>query len=307
MIFKDFLNFSYVEDLKVCERFTLGSSRKPPAGTRAQLGDRTSHQLSQGQGQWPPLPGAGGLGRAAFAAVSKTLIFCPPLPSLSRPHPSPCPPPPGSQAIETHLLTVSPGGLTYFAEWRGGVLDHKMGHLACFSGGMIALGAEDAEEEKRARYRELAAQITRTCHESYDRSGNPAGWGSRGTAGTAGKTEARPQGALGSAAERQRARGTHARRAVPPPAATQNGHAESKGGLCCVCAETEPELKGNRAGCGALCTGQASVQHSTHIAALPQHPDEEAEAPRVGPRGRRASAGPCGRNTGFLGLADVFP
>lgn len=76
-------------------------------------------------------------------------------------------------------MNVSPGGLTYIAEWRGGNLDHKMGHLACFSGGMIALGAEDAEEDKRAHYRELAAQITKTCHESYDRSGNPA----RGQAG----------------------------------------------------------------------------------------------------------------------------
>lgn len=52
-----------------------------------------------------------------------------------------------------------------------------MGHLACFSGGMLSLGAEDAKEEKRAHYQELAAQITRTCHESYARSGNPAGDG----------------------------------------------------------------------------------------------------------------------------------
>uniref|UniRef100_A0ABI8APQ7 alpha-1,2-Mannosidase n=1 Tax=Felis catus TaxID=9685 RepID=A0ABI8APQ7_FELCA len=79
------------------------------------------------------------------------------------------------EAIETHLLNVSPGGLTYIAEWRGGILDHKMGHLACFSGGMIALGAEDAKEEKRARYRELAAQITKTCHESYARSDTKLG------------------------------------------------------------------------------------------------------------------------------------
>lgn len=78
-------------------------------------------------------------------------------------------------AIETHLVNVSPGGLTYIAEWRGGNLDHKMGHLACFSGGMIALGAEDAEEDKRAHYRDLAAQITKTCHESYDRSDTKLG------------------------------------------------------------------------------------------------------------------------------------
>ncbi|XP_005895992.1 mannosyl-oligosaccharide 1,2-alpha-mannosidase IC isoform X1 [Bos indicus] len=79
------------------------------------------------------------------------------------------------EAIETHLVNVSPGGLTYIAEWRGGILDHKMGHLACFSGGMIALGAEDAKEEKRAHYRELAAQITKTCHESYARSDTKLG------------------------------------------------------------------------------------------------------------------------------------
>ncbi|XP_011935478.1 PREDICTED: mannosyl-oligosaccharide 1,2-alpha-mannosidase IC isoform X2 [Cercocebus atys] len=79
------------------------------------------------------------------------------------------------EAIETYLLNVSPGGLTYIAEWRGGILDHKMGHLACFSGGMIALGAEDAKEEKRAHYRELAAQITKTCHESYARSDTKLG------------------------------------------------------------------------------------------------------------------------------------
>ncbi|XP_033083620.1 mannosyl-oligosaccharide 1,2-alpha-mannosidase IC isoform X1 [Trachypithecus francoisi] len=79
------------------------------------------------------------------------------------------------EAIETYLLNVSPGGLTYIAEWRGGILDHKMGHLACFSGGMIALGAEDAKEEKRVHYRELAAQITKTCHESYARSDTKLG------------------------------------------------------------------------------------------------------------------------------------
>ncbi|NWZ72124.1 MA1C1 mannosidase, partial [Acrocephalus arundinaceus] len=74
------------------------------------------------------------------------------------------------EAIEKHLVKKSAGGLTYIAEWRGGILDHKMGHLACFSGGMIALGAEHAQEERRQRHRELAAEITSTCHESYTRS-----------------------------------------------------------------------------------------------------------------------------------------
>ncbi|XP_043853875.1 mannosyl-oligosaccharide 1,2-alpha-mannosidase IC [Dromiciops gliroides] len=79
------------------------------------------------------------------------------------------------EAIETHLLQKSQEGLTYIAEWKGGVLDHKMGHLACFSGGMIALGAEDAEMGKRNHYMELAAQITKTCHESYIRTDTKLG------------------------------------------------------------------------------------------------------------------------------------
>lgn len=75
------------------------------------------------------------------------------------------------QAIEANLVQKSPGGLTYMAEWRGGILDHKMGHLACFSGGMIGIGADDGVPEKRQHYLDLAAEITHTCHESYTRSG----------------------------------------------------------------------------------------------------------------------------------------
>uniref|UniRef100_A0A8C7GE83 alpha-1,2-Mannosidase n=1 Tax=Oncorhynchus kisutch TaxID=8019 RepID=A0A8C7GE83_ONCKI len=71
------------------------------------------------------------------------------------------------EAIEANLVQKSPGGLTYMAEWRGGILDHKMGHLACFSGGMVVIGADDGAPEKRQHYLDLAAEITHTCHESY--------------------------------------------------------------------------------------------------------------------------------------------
>ncbi|KAM6910762.1 mannosyl-oligosaccharide 1,2-alpha-mannosidase IA [Xenentodon cancila] len=74
------------------------------------------------------------------------------------------------EAIEANLVQKSPGGLTYMAEWRGGILDHKMGHLACFSGGMIGIGADDGAPDKRQHYLDLAAEITHTCHESYTRS-----------------------------------------------------------------------------------------------------------------------------------------
>lgn len=74
------------------------------------------------------------------------------------------------QAIEKNLIRKSSGGLTYIAEWKGGLLEHKMGHLTCFAGGMIALGADGAPDEKTGHQMELAAEIARTCHESYVRT-----------------------------------------------------------------------------------------------------------------------------------------
>ncbi|XP_069462708.1 mannosyl-oligosaccharide 1,2-alpha-mannosidase IA [Ambystoma mexicanum] len=74
------------------------------------------------------------------------------------------------QAIEKHLIRKSNGGFTYIAEWKGGLLEHKMGHLTCFAGGMYALGADGAPEDKTGHHIELGAEITRTCHESYDRT-----------------------------------------------------------------------------------------------------------------------------------------
>ncbi|XP_077103196.1 mannosyl-oligosaccharide 1,2-alpha-mannosidase IA [Siphateles boraxobius] len=74
------------------------------------------------------------------------------------------------QAIEKNLIRKSSGGLTYIAEWKGGLLEHKMGHLTCFAGGMIALGADGAPDDKTGHQMELAAEIARTCHESYSRT-----------------------------------------------------------------------------------------------------------------------------------------
>ncbi|XP_026051008.1 mannosyl-oligosaccharide 1,2-alpha-mannosidase IA-like [Carassius auratus] len=74
------------------------------------------------------------------------------------------------QAIEKNLIRKSSGGLTYIAEWKGGLLEHKMGHLTCFAGGMIALGADGGPDDKTGHQMELAAEIARTCHESYART-----------------------------------------------------------------------------------------------------------------------------------------
>lgn len=87
-----------------------------------------------------------------------------------------CPPP---QAIERHLIRKSNGGLTFIGEWKNGHLERKMGHLACFAGGMFALGADGSPDDKAGHYLQLGAEIAHTCHESYDRTGEGAGhrWG----------------------------------------------------------------------------------------------------------------------------------
>ncbi|MBN3303271.1 mannosyl-oligosaccharide 1,2-alpha-mannosidase IA isoform X1 [Amia ocellicauda] len=74
------------------------------------------------------------------------------------------------QAIETSLIRKSSNGLTYIAEWKGGLLEHKMGHLTCFAGGMFALGSDGAPNDRTGHQMELAAEIARTCHESYART-----------------------------------------------------------------------------------------------------------------------------------------
>jgi hypothetical protein len=36
--------------------------------------------------------------------------------------------------VEKQLMKTSPGGLTYFVEQKYGRVEHKMDHLACFTG-----------------------------------------------------------------------------------------------------------------------------------------------------------------------------
>ena len=73
--------------------------------------------------------------------------------------------------IEQKLLQYSSQGQTYLADWRGGMLDHKMDHLACFAGGMFGLAASHEDDEvSRVRWMNIAEGITKTCHESYESS-----------------------------------------------------------------------------------------------------------------------------------------
>lgn len=73
-------------------------------------------------------------------------------------------------AIDQHMIKTSQGKLLYVSDLKYDRLEHKMGHLACFAGGMFALGAKTLQNELSDRYMTIAAGLTNTCHESYDRS-----------------------------------------------------------------------------------------------------------------------------------------
>lgn len=47
--------------------------------------------------------------------------------------------------------------------------------IAYFVGGMFALGAKTLENEMSEKYMNIAAGLTNTCHESYDRSATKLG------------------------------------------------------------------------------------------------------------------------------------
>lgn len=74
------------------------------------------------------------------------------------------------QAVMQHMLHTSPSGLMYFAELKFDRPEHKMDHLGCFSGGLLALASKTLKNEMSEKYMNVADKITETCHESYVRS-----------------------------------------------------------------------------------------------------------------------------------------
>ena len=71
--------------------------------------------------------------------------------------------------VELILMQNSSQGLTYLADRKGGMLAHKMDHLACFTGGMFGLASvNDEDEVKKKNWMIIAEEITRTCHMSYE-------------------------------------------------------------------------------------------------------------------------------------------
>ncbi|XP_023161424.1 mannosyl-oligosaccharide alpha-1,2-mannosidase IA isoform X2 [Drosophila hydei] len=73
-------------------------------------------------------------------------------------------------AIMDKMVRISPNGLTYVSDLKFDRLEHKMDHLACFSGGLFALGAATRQNQHSDKYMEVGKGITNTCHESYIRA-----------------------------------------------------------------------------------------------------------------------------------------
>jgi hypothetical protein len=71
------------------------------------------------------------------------------------------------------LQTSTPSGLTYIADKASGRIDHKMDHLVCFMGGLLALGAytDPAGLDGTRAQRDLrtARALTYTCYQMYAR------------------------------------------------------------------------------------------------------------------------------------------
>ncbi|KAH8241362.1 hypothetical protein KR032_011057 [Drosophila birchii] len=73
-------------------------------------------------------------------------------------------------AILDKMLCTSRSGLIYVSDLKSGWLEHKMDHLACFSGGLFALAAATRQNNYTDRYMKVGKGITNTCHESYIRT-----------------------------------------------------------------------------------------------------------------------------------------
>ena len=70
-------------------------------------------------------------------------------------------------AIAKKLVQKSdPSGYVYIADWSGASLTHKMDHLACFAGAMLAVGAQDGYQYDQ-EYMALADAIGTTCFKMY--------------------------------------------------------------------------------------------------------------------------------------------
>ncbi|ODM92560.1 Mannosyl-oligosaccharide alpha-1,2-mannosidase isoform A [Orchesella cincta] len=79
--------------------------------------------------------------------------------------------------VNNSLVKISkPSNLLYIAESRDDRVEDVVGHLACFAGGMFALGAHvDPTNKNAVRDAEIGRNFTNTCHESYIRTATKIG------------------------------------------------------------------------------------------------------------------------------------
>ena len=68
--------------------------------------------------------------------------------------------------IDVLMQRTSQNQLLYIADYERGRHVAKMDHLACFSAGMLALGAQG---ETKQKHMSAAEGIANTCHEMYVR------------------------------------------------------------------------------------------------------------------------------------------
>lgn len=74
-------------------------------------------------------------------------------------------------AVEKNLIqTSAKSHLIYLADMKYDRLEHKMDHLACFAGGLFALGSQDEDPVTKSNHMRIAAGLANTCHESYIRT-----------------------------------------------------------------------------------------------------------------------------------------
>ena len=99
-----------------------------------------------------------------------------------------------AEGMISELVKTSKSGFRYMSQISGGRTQTKMEHLVyslfllflailfpllsiqtCFSGGMFALGAITNSVTNTQAHMELAGDLTKTCHESYDRTATKIG------------------------------------------------------------------------------------------------------------------------------------
>lgn len=85
-----------------------------------------------------------------------------------------------ADGIRRLMVGTNPGPegqpLVYVGKYRNGFLEARMEHLACFSGGMFALGAWSRSSIKDTQAElKLGADLTFTCRESYRQSATKLG------------------------------------------------------------------------------------------------------------------------------------